>query len=108
VGYPRRRSAYHHLVLPQVFTGAVPFNDRRRLAAVVTIMGGERPPRPTDPSCTDGLWVLMGRCWHQDPRLRPRVSEVFKGLRGSWILSFLAIIHSLASLFSRMQPHPHP
>jgi hypothetical protein len=47
------------------------------------ILDGERPARPTHPNLTDELWVLMKRCWNQDPHLRPEMSEVLETLRGS-------------------------
>jgi len=95
-------------VLSQGFTGAVPFSDRVPAAAIVAIMNGKRPPRPIDPSFTRELWTLMQRCWHQDPHSRPEVSEVFKALHGSLVLSSLAIAHSLTSVFSCRDPPPVP
>jgi len=47
---------------------------------MLAIMGGKRPPRPTHPALTDRLWTLVQRCWDQDSRLRPEVSEVLKDL----------------------------
>jgi len=64
----------------QVFTGAVPFTDCSSVTAVVTIIQGGRPPRPTYPTFTDNLWILMQRCWSHDPHLRPEVSEVLRVL----------------------------
>jgi len=90
--------AYRHLVSPQVFTDAAPFNDRAPQEAMEAIIGGDRPPRPTHSTFTDELWVLMQRCWHQDPQARPRASELLGGLR---VLSFSVAMHSLTSLFSR-------
>ena len=72
----------------QAFTGAVPFNHSLPAAATLAIMGGKRPPRPTHQQFTDQLWTLMQRCWDQNPRSRPEVSEVFKVLRGWQVLSF--------------------
>ena len=65
----------------KVFTGAAPFNSHPSMAATLVIMQGERPPRPTHPALTDELWVLMQRCWHQDPQLRPEMSEVLSILQ---------------------------
>jgi hypothetical protein len=76
MGYLRRALAYCHLSLSQVFTGEVPFNGSSSPAAMLEIMRGERPPRPTHPVLTDQLWALMRRCWDQDPRLRPEVVEI--------------------------------
>lgn len=74
--------AYHHPGSPQVFTGAVPFNHSIPAAAIIAIMGGRRPPRPTHPTFTHDLWTLMQRCWDQDPHLRPETSWVVKALSG--------------------------
>ena len=69
-------------VSTQVFTGAIPFGDRSPSMAMIAILRGDRPLRPTHPTCTAELWTLMGRCWNQDPRLRPKASEVWKVLLG--------------------------
>ena len=77
-----RAVAYCRLAPPQVFTGAVPFNNSLPAAAMLAIMGGRRPSQPTHPDFTDELWKLMRRCWDQEPHLRPDVSEVLKVLHG--------------------------
>jgi len=43
---------------------------------VTHIIEGRRPPRPAGPVLTDDLWGLMQNCWNQEPKLRPRMSEV--------------------------------
>ena len=63
-----------------MFTGAVPFNGSSSFVAVLAITEGRRPPRPTHPTFTDNLWVLMQRCWDQDPHLRPGVLEALQVL----------------------------
>jgi hypothetical protein len=75
--------AHRNLVSLQVYTGAVPFNHSLPAAAMLAIMNGTRPPRPTHSNFTGALWVLMQRCWDQDPLLRPEVSEVEKTIRSS-------------------------
>ena len=77
-----RGLVYCRLTPLQVFTGAVPFDGDPALAAMLGIVNGERPPRPTHSKLTDGLWTLIQRCWDQDPHLRPEVSEVVKVLGG--------------------------
>jgi len=67
-------------MLIQVFTGAVPFSDGSSPTAMLAIMQGRRPPRPTHPAFTENLWTLMQRCWNCDPHLRPEASEVFQAL----------------------------
>jgi len=60
-----------------------PFSQQTTLAAMVTIIQGERPPRPTHPTLTDGLWQLMQRCWDQDRYNRPPILEVSKALHST-------------------------
>jgi hypothetical protein len=74
--------AYCHFSSPQLFTGAAPFGNRLFPTAVLAIMCGERPSRPTRSALTDQLWALMQCCWAQDPHLRPEVSGVLIVLRG--------------------------
>ena len=82
MGYPRRTFAHCRSVSSQVFTGAVPFSNNLLAAAVLAIMAGKRPPRPTHQQFTDRLWTLVQRCWDQNPPSRPEISEVFKVLLG--------------------------
>jgi len=83
VGHSRRALAYCHFAPPQVFTGVVPFNNFIPAVAVLAIMNGTRPFKPTHPDFTDELWALMQRCWNEIPHSRPEVSEVLKVLGGS-------------------------
>ena len=46
-------------------------------------MDGKRPRRPYHLTFTERLWALTERCWNQDPRLRPDVSEVLRVSRSS-------------------------
>lgn len=78
-----RAPVYCHLASTQVFTGAVPFDRSSLTSAMMAIMRGDRPRRPTNTACSDELWAIMQRCWDQEPRLRPEVSEVTQVLRGS-------------------------
>lgn len=66
------------LFIIQVFAGAVPFSGKPSSAATVDIMNGVRPPQPKYPTFTKELWLLMQRCWDQDPHLRPRISEALE------------------------------
>ena len=45
------------------------------------ILEGDRPPQPEHASCTDELWKLIQRCWNQDPRSHPEISQVSTLLR---------------------------
>lgn len=71
------------MVMIEVFTGAVPFSPNLPAAAMLAIMGGKRPSRPTHPTFTSGLWALMQHCWNQDPHFRPQVSGILKVLSGT-------------------------
>ena len=82
-GNLRLALAHCDFVSPQVFTGAIPFDDSSTEVASLAIMSGKRPCRPSHSSFTDGLWIFTQRGWDQDPRLRPKVSEVFDILGGS-------------------------
>ena len=74
--YSGSTSSLLPLTLTKVFTGAVPFSDKSPRAAAFSIIGGERPPRPTHPALTDELWALTQRCWDQEPQLRPPVLRI--------------------------------
>jgi len=50
------------------------------MMAMLRIVQGDRPPRPTHPTFTEGLWSLTQRCWGEDPQLRPEASEVLQVL----------------------------
>jgi len=65
-------------VYSQVFTGAIPFGNATSAVAIMDIMQGKRPPRPTYPTFTEDLWKLMQRCWDPEPHLRPEVSEALQ------------------------------
>jgi hypothetical protein len=61
----------------QVLTGEVPFSSEKMSCMVaLAVLKGDRPSRPENPSLTDDLWVLIQRCWDQDPPLRPEILEV--------------------------------
>ena len=76
-----RALAYYRPASLQVFTGEVPFSNSLHIAAMLAIMGGKRPQRPTHPNFTDELWALMRWCWDQDPRLRPAILEALNAFR---------------------------
>ena len=61
----------------QALSGQVPFSSEKTNWTIApAVLKGKRPTRPAHPSCTDGLWVLIQRCWAQDPQLRPEIPEV--------------------------------
>ena len=75
--------------LTQVFTDMVPFAEVLSVVAMLYITQGRRPPQPTHPGVTGGLWKLMQRCWDYNPQLHPEVSEILLQ-----ILSDLSVSHS--------------
>ena len=75
-----RTLAYYHFGSTQAFTGVVPLSNSSPPMAMLAIMQNERPPRPTHPTFTENLWILMQRCWDHDPHLRPEVSEALQVL----------------------------
>ena len=64
----------------QVFAGVTLFDNTQPIPAATQ---GERPPRPTHPGVTGGLWRLIKQCWDEDPHLRPKASEVLRILLDS-------------------------
>ena len=72
--------AYYHFVSTQVFTGAIPFSKSTPAMAMLAVVQGKRPQRPTHPTFTENLWILMQRCWNHVPHLRPEVSEALQVL----------------------------
>ena len=74
----RRTLAYCCFISLQVFTGGIPFGKKSATIAMLAIIQGRRPERPTHPTFTENLWSLMQRCWDHDPQLRPEVSEALQ------------------------------
>jgi hypothetical protein len=87
----------------QVFTGQVPFHLNLPPAAMLAILDGKRPPRPTHPQCTVELWKSMKTCWDQDPLRRPEISTVSKTFRSSSVF-FLSQDRVLTYLTPRGSP----
>jgi len=65
----------------KVFTGEVPFSDMVALAAMTSIMDGERPVRLNHPDFADSLWELTQKCWAKEVKDRPEMREVIKVLK---------------------------
>ncbi|KAF8982242.1 kinase-like domain-containing protein, partial [Cyathus striatus] len=67
-----------------VFVGKVPFYQHLFDPTVMRqIMLGQRPLHPelkSDPytrwGLTDWMWSLIEKCWHEDPFIRPKASDV--------------------------------
>jgi len=75
-------------------------------------MEEKRPPRPTHSTLTDELWELMQHCWHQEPRLRPEMSQVVQILSGvlydeehkEWIQDLVGLVDCLDKVHHRVSP----
>jgi len=67
----------------EVFTGEIPFKNRRNEAVALSILQGNRPEMPRDSQTvglTDEMRNLLRSCWQPDPTSRPTVEE----LVGRW------------------------
>ena len=64
--------------------GHQPFHDVRPVyAIIIRVVQGVRPSRPDNARCfgapcSDDLWALTERCWHQDPDARPFMAVVLE------------------------------
>lgn len=67
----------------QVFSGTTPFGHVPDTVAILNITRGKRPPRPTHPDVSKGLWELIERCWEERPSSRPEASNILESLRNS-------------------------
>ena len=76
---PSQTISKPHLVV-KAFTGMVPFSEFVPATAVIFILNGKHPERPTHSSLTDRLWTLMQQCWRYNPQDRPRVDQVVQQL----------------------------
>ncbi|KAF8130910.1 kinase-like domain-containing protein [Mycena galopus ATCC 62051] len=60
----------------ELYTGRPPFGSLPEPAALVKVVTGKRPERPTgSPAMTDSLWAHVTTCWAQKPIARP-VTEI--------------------------------
>ena len=105
------------MVILEVLTGQAPFPRCSNLAVMRKIVEREYPDRPQGPEAvwfTNGLWVMLGRCWSPKPKLRPAVEVVLESLnRGLTIWKPLPLSAGRDSqadsdddLTFTMSPHP--
>ncbi|TFK49203.1 kinase-like protein [Heliocybe sulcata] len=65
----------------EVLTGQPPFSSTKLDSVVISkVVKGIRPERPEVLQSNDVLWKLLQRCWDQDPRVRPSMTEVVNTL----------------------------
>ncbi|TFK48789.1 kinase-like protein [Heliocybe sulcata] len=65
----------------EVCTGRRPFAGLPDSAILLSVLRGERPPRPSNTECRglalhDNLWDIMTRCWNPNALSRPDVRQV--------------------------------
>jgi len=61
-------------------SGLEPFSWYSNKETIDKITKGERLPRPDN--CPDNLWNLMVQCWNENPKLRPKFSQIAQTLKG--------------------------
>jgi hypothetical protein len=63
------------VVLPQVLSGKLPYHHLAKDSEVLIMLHhGAHPPRPQE--FVDKHWMLITRCWAEDPRTRPNIKYV--------------------------------
>ncbi|KAJ6542665.1 hypothetical protein B0H19DRAFT_854394, partial [Mycena capillaripes] len=61
----------------QLYTGRPPFSRLHDPAALMKVINGERPERPSGPPAMSNLlWRLVTQCWAQTPTARPSTQLV--------------------------------
>ena len=72
------------MVVAEVMTGKLPFEEMSDSGAALRISKGERPELPEytqDNGLTPQLRELVQKCWDQDPAKRPTIDEVVATLK---------------------------
>ena len=73
------------MLVAEVFTGRIPFEELEELRAARRILEGGRPELPQnagDLGLTVPMWGFIQRCWDQNPTKRPEIDEVVKTWEG--------------------------
>ena len=69
------------IILYEIFTGEVPFQNMKFYKITQSIVNGERPKFPTPiPKCQRDL---IESCWSQDPNKRPTFSKICSELKNN-------------------------
>lgn len=74
------------MVVYEVLSGKVPFDEYGPYVALAKVLGGERPERPKGDAgklFTDDIWDLVERCWKRNPGDRATAKDVLECLGGS-------------------------
>jgi hypothetical protein len=64
----------------QVFAGDRVFPELVDTAAIYSMSGGARPPRPHDPELSDRVWDMINACWANTPSQRIKIEEAISVL----------------------------
>ncbi|KAH8829920.1 kinase-like domain-containing protein, partial [Flagelloscypha sp. PMI_526] len=62
----------------EVVSGKPPFPELNDARAMLAVLTGKRPARPSADCMTDELWQLVEQCWDQEPDRRPSCEEIIK------------------------------
>ncbi|KAF9647855.1 kinase-like protein [Thelephora ganbajun] len=71
------------MVIIELYTGHIPFADRRDPSVILMVAKGKRPPKPASAEAlglTPGVWELTKKCWHKKSSRRPDTSEILAHL----------------------------
>ncbi|KAJ7017023.1 kinase-like domain-containing protein [Mycena alexandri] len=64
-------------VCMELYTGRPPFSPSSETVAMLKVIEGERPSRPSsEPFMSNALWEDITECWAQDPAMRPTAEIV--------------------------------
>lgn len=62
------------MLIYEIYSGLVPFQDHTNITAVLQILEGRRPPRPIQ--IPDWMWCITKKCWADNSRLRPSIGNI--------------------------------
>ncbi|CAK5271444.1 unnamed protein product [Mycena citricolor] len=67
----------------ELYTGKPPFSSLKEPEALLRVINGERPQRPSNGSeeMTDPMWELVNECWAQDSEKRLSAASVILQIR---------------------------
>ncbi|KDQ56250.1 hypothetical protein JAAARDRAFT_306463 [Jaapia argillacea MUCL 33604] len=64
----------------EVYTGQRPFPELSEISALIAVIAGQRPDRPSAEECgrffSDRFWCLLEKCWSHQPEARPSSQDV--------------------------------
>ncbi|KAJ6482843.1 kinase-like domain-containing protein [Mycena vitilis] len=91
----------------ELYTGQAPFSESSQPAALLRVVNGERPQRPSSsPAMWDSLWQHVNEYWAQDPTTRPATEAVVEDM--TWPRVQRKPIRPLPSISQRKPLRPLP